>query len=72
MAKYFYTFQAKFVEYRRITVHADSTQEAIEMAVDADSHDWEPINFPEMQHPLYWDHSGIMVQPHHEEGSSTL
>ena len=72
MAKYFYTFQAKFVEYKRVTVQADSTQEAMDMAVDIDAENWEPIDFQQMQQPLYWDHSGIMVQPHHEEGSSTL
>ena len=66
-SNYCYTFQAKFVQYKRITVHADNTKDAMDMAIDADSHDWEPIDFPEMQRPFYWDHNGMIVQFHHEE-----
>ena len=65
-SNYCYTFQAKFVGYRRITVNADNTQDAMDMAVDADPEDWEPIDTPEMQHPLYWDHNDMMVD-HRED-----
>jgi len=70
--KYLYTFQAKFVQYKRVTVYADSTQEAMDEAVNTDSDFWEPVDMQQMEHPLYWDHNGIMVQPHHEKGSSHL
>lgn len=67
-----YTFQAKFECYKRITVEADSTQEAMNIAVDSDAEEWEEICFLEMQHPLFWDCDGLMVMPHEDKSSSVI